>query len=374
MANRDSKWFAATVAAVTVALSAQPASGSTGITVEGVNNYAACNASQLSNQVADASNFLSTMTSGGPVAWYQKNAFYNSDVYDSDFYDPQSTGLWNDYDGSYFDHPYNAISYYSGHGVCKSPNPSIGCTGAASCAQYAATWGIPPGGFTAPAICRRDPGDASGTCSWTWALGPYVCGAADSHGHFVDLGTANHRSNAYVRLGESFYSGNWAGAGTNGGTNLVVFHQSCGAVPDETRFSIMNMPAIAGAHLMATTAVVTGDTAMVANRGSAFATRYLANPYGSVAQAWLDAMPGLSGSTWTNPHTGNTYGGYGGFNGTGAHLIMGNNSTAAAASWQLNNEHWSQLSGDAYDATGWNYWQARWACNYNCSAWTWSLP
>src|SRR5262249_56196202 len=91
--------------------------------------------------------------------------------------------------------------------------------------------------------------------------------------------------------------GGWAGAGLNGGINLAVIDNSCGITPDLYYPELVN--AFAG---VATITLImptrTGDdTADVANRGRAFADRYVANPSSAVGPSWTDAINSVTGGS-----------------------------------------------------------------------------
>lgn len=360
---------------ITIVASEKAEASSNGITIESVNSYSVCfgAGSDLPYSNTDASNFVSGMMSNTTYAWTTRHNYSDGFVYDTDFYDAEATGFSYNHDAYNFDDASNqSISYFSGHGSCPPyPTPYVDCYSKSECDSWASYYGV-PSGFKNPAVCRRDPGYYHGWCTWSWPIVAVTCGSGvnDKHGHVVELGTLNHSPE--VRLGESVNSGTWAGAGTNGGTNLFVFNISCGALPDQSRFTILNLPAMAGAHLYATDAVVNGDTISIPDRGSKFAAKYALNPNGSVAQAWLDSILSITeGSTCDGP--GGTYGGYGGFSGCAGHLVMGMNATATQANWQLNTEGWGGLQLDTNDATNWTWYGSRLQCNYDCNTWTWSL-
>jgi hypothetical protein len=127
--------------------------------------------------------------------------------------------------------------------------------------------------------------------------------------------------------------------------------------------------AFAGIHMMATTMDHTGDTAMVSDRGSSFAARYLANESGSVYQAWLDSMSSIAGTnSFCRSAEGTSYGGGQGFNGCGAHKVTAFGGTSISASNSLN-ETWIQLQDNTRDATGDGYYHYFYRCNYACATW-----
>ena len=186
-------------------------------------------------------------------------------------------------------------------------------------------------------------------------------GTSDANAGFINY-TAGP-----VRWGESTNSGPWAGAGTNGGTNLVVLDISHGVLPTFWYQTLRN--ASAGVHMIATLMTGGGDTMNSAKRGSTFARMWAANPNGNAAQAWLDTMSALPKSE--GQPCGNE-GGHG-FNGCGCHIVVAMDSTAQGATSKMN-EDWIDLRSDERDAKGNNWYSARWQCNYtlpstNQSAW-----
>lgn len=186
-------------------------------------------------------------------------------------------------------------------------------------------------------------------------------GSRDSNG-----GIVNYTSGS-VRWGESANSGPWAGAGTNGGTNLVVLDVSHGILPPYWFETLRN--ASAGVHMIATLMTAAGDTFNISQRGSTFARIWAANQNGNVAQAWLDTMtvlPYLPGDPCGNE------GGHG-FSGCGCHIVVAMDSTPQGAASKMN-EDWIDLRSDDRDAKGNNWYSARWQCNYTlpgagASAW-----
>lgn len=184
--------------------------------------------------------------------------------------------------------------------------------------------------------------------------------AAVTSGQFdANAGIVNY-TGGQVRWGESATSGAWAGAGTNGGTNLVVLDISHGILPTFWYQTLRN--ASAGVHMIATLMTAGGDTANSAIRGSTFARMWAANPNGNVAQAWLDTMSSL-------PATDR-------FNGFGCNIVVAMDSTAQGAASKMN-EDWIDLRSDNRDAKGNTWYSARWQCNYTLSstgAAAWELP
>jgi len=350
-----------------LSLSTMAGATSTGITVETCSQYTyGCGVPVGSGFNVSGEQFLSGMLSVSGTPFYQStwwNDESSPDVYGTDFVDPDATGRSSDDDTDTFDKLGDAISFYAGHGVCDAEGDTGQyCTSAADCTS-------PPSGTSMPAVCRRWPGDSFGGCSYVTPYRFFVssnCSAGYG-------GTVNY-SSGIVRFGESLDSDSWAGAGTNGGVNLVEISASCAASPDRPAELV---PLFAGIHLLAITAVHTGDTAVDSTwntRGGNFAARYAANPSGQVGTAWLDA---LSDSDYRNDWCQNSegtasYGGGFGFNGCGQHQAM-----AADYSRTVTNNHlretWSNMTDDSRDAQGSGWALTMRSCNWDCATWTTKL-
>jgi hypothetical protein len=174
-----------------------------------------------------------------------------------------------------------------------------------------------------------------------------------------------------IRWGESPQSGGWAGAGTNGGTNVVVLDISHGILP--TFWNQTLRDANAGVQLIATLMTAGGDTANVAQRGSTLAAFYRANENSRFSRAWketMNALPATLGGTCLN------LGGGHGFNGCGCNVIMGMDISLERAQGALR-EGWVHITQDSNDALGNNFSWIEWQCNYTLPATdqtAWELP
>jgi hypothetical protein len=193
--------------------------------------------------------------------------------------------------------------------------------------------------------------------------------ALTSGDYDANNGQINYTSGP-IRWGESQNSGPWAGAGTNGGTNLVVLDISHGVLPTFWYQTLRN--ASAGVHMIATIMTAGGDTADSPDRGRAFGKIWAANPAGNVAQAWLDTMSALP------KEEGDSCGNEGGhgFNGCGCHIVVAMDSTSDGAASKMN-EDWIDLRSDERDAKGNDFYWARWQCNYTLPSTgpsAWELP
>jgi hypothetical protein len=190
-----------------------------------------------------------------------------------------------------------------------------------------------------------------------------------SHSNYVFYGQSG------VRWGESPNAGSWAGAGTNGGTNLVVLINSCGL---RAPYYGQNNTLHAGLHLLVGIMPVSNNAAGFADavgdsaRGSylGWYLRYL--PGTSIRASWFGTMnsePQTAGRSCPNLNTNYYYGGGYGVDGCGAYYSISVAQNQDWATWHAYNETWSQVQSVAYDATGnqsgWIYWN----CNYDCDTW-----
>lgn len=328
---------------------------STGIVVESVNDYGPC--CSLPNSIANGDGFLQGMVFPGS-RWHLNERWTDGAVYDTDFVDPAINSLGNDQ--SYFDKPGTAVSYFTGHGTCNagcSTAPLCSTTGACTTPNAAA-------GERMPGTCRFSPMDSPRCCYMTDR-------SAVTHGTGDRFGGIVNYSSGPIRWGESPTSGPWAGAGTDGGTNLVVLDISCGILPTFWAQGVFN--ANAGVQMIATIMVAGGDTAMVADRGATFATFYRANENARVSTSWLETMNSLPAGEGSSCPGG---GGGHGFNGCGCNIIIGMDSTPERAEGAMN-EGWVNLANDSNDALGNQFYSARWQCNYPLSSadqTAWELP
>jgi hypothetical protein len=305
---------------------------STGLVVESVNNYSGNG--DLKQSIANGDGFIRAMTPAGSE-WHVIHRFTDALVWDTDFL--QKTG----WDSSNFDQAGTAISYYTGHGLITPYDevPEHSCASTTQCTN-------PPPGARLPGLCKaaglpgRAPGDTS-RCVYESDRILFVNGIADQFG-----GQVNY-SSGLAKWGESRNSGNWADAGTGGGTNLVVLDASFGVLP--TFWVQQTMPAMAGVHMIATIMPVTGDTNNVSDRGALFGSGWAENPDGAVSLAWLTTMNSIPGS---------------GINGGGCNFVIAYDVTVDRAQQHLN-ENWTDLKNDGWDARGSNFYSARWLCNWS---------
>lgn len=327
------------------------------LTVESVDNYSLRNGPSLKNSIANGDGFIKGMTIEGSP-WVLSTRWTDQNVWDSDFMDAdfRGPGGGRGDDEHNFDQPSTAISYFTGHGFCNAGCPrnlngaSQPCSTTATCNQPDATVGQ-----RLPGTCRFSPLD-NPRCCYMVDRAAAVSGQND-----INNGVVNY-TNGPIRWGESSSSGGWAGAGTNGGTNLVILDISCGILPPFWFEALQN--AGAGVHMIGTLLIAGGDTANVADRGQTFARMWALNPDASVSQAWLDTMASLPASEGR------------GINGYGCNIMVAMDATAQDAGRKLS-ETWSDLRNDSNDAKGNSFYAARWQCNYNFNAKdasAWQLP
>jgi hypothetical protein len=316
----------------TVLLLGVVACQSNGLVVETVNDYGGNHDLQYSH--ADGDNFIAAMTPpAGNGEWRVLARWKDLDVYDTDFLDGDT------WDQSNFDQPGTAISFFSGHGliVPYGESPPHRCSHSAECTS-------PPAGI-GRGVCKAagTPGHAIGdTSQCVYDNQRQLVVNGRSH-LFNNL--ANY-SNGDAKWGESSNSGPWAGAGTNGGTNVVVLDASWGVLA--SFWYEQTNRAMAGVHFLATTLPVTGDYLNDPGRGAAFAKRSWQEHDSSVAHAWLVAMNSIPG---------------GGFDASGCHFVIAYDQDSARALKHLD-EDWSEIKNDGWDSKGKDVYWARWLCNF----------
>ena len=319
----------------------------TGITIEAVDTYnRACG--PLANNIANVDNFRDRMLS---ISGYTRGARWtNRSVWPTDFTDPEAVS--GGADTTNFDRPGDAIAYFSGHGTCDDQT-SNACTRAADCADVTGRQ---------KRCVRFNDNPLAGRCMYSAPRNIVVdkTGAACQN---VDYSTDG------VRWGEDSGAGSWAGAGTNGGINLAVIDNSCGVTPD--LFVPEMLRSFAGVSTIALIMPTRqgDDTADVANRGRAFADRYVANVNSAVGPSWTDAINSVTGGTACA-----FGGGQHGIVGCGAHIAFSVEVDQPRAEWANGIETWQQLRDPANDAIGWGWMAWIFTCNYDCNNHPFILP
>ena len=342
-----------TVAVPTTSTNAQT---STDIIVESVNDYGP--GDQLSNSIANGDGFSQGMLFPGS-RWHAGARYTNTAVYDTDFVDPAINALGKDQ--VFFDRGGRAVAYFTGHGITDHGCSTVACSTTAACTNpNTATGGGVP---RLPGTCRFSPLDSPRCCYMVDRQAVTHSPAEDRFG-----GLINYTSGP-IRWGESPQSGAWAGAGVDGGANLVVLDISHGVLPPFWYETLRN--ASVGVQMIATMMTAGGDTANVPDRGATFAAFYRANENSRVSESWVQTMNSLPASEG-GPCPSVPPGGGHGFNGCGCNIIVGMDNTPARAQGALN-EGWVNLANDSNDAFGNQFYAARWICNYpvppNQSAW-----
>jgi hypothetical protein len=329
---------------LTLCASLAIAQTSTDIIVESVTDYGP--GDQLVNSIPNGDGFAQGMLF--PGSRFTAGARYtNSAVYDTDFVDPAADKRGND--TTFFDRHNRAVAYFTGHGIADHGCSTVSCSTSTVCTNPATAQG--GGAARLPGVCRFSPFDMP-RCCYMVDRQAVTRSPSDRFN-----GRINYTSGP-IRWGESPQSGGWAGAGMDGGANLIVLDISHGVLPPfwaET-FSRAN----AGVQLIATMMTAGGDTANVADRGAVFAAFYRANENGRVAEAWAQTMNSLPASEGGGCPGG---GGGHGFNGCGCNLIVGMDINAPRANASLT-ESWVHLTQDSNDALGNRFFAARWICNY----------
>jgi hypothetical protein len=334
------------------------AQSSSKIRLETVSDYTLTDPSGNSNTDAntEGDGFWSKMTVAG--TGYSAGSYYkDSVVWDRDFLDPQYTGSAND-DDTYTDAAGTGIAVYILHGSCNDITNTT-CTSDAQC--------------TAGTYCPGNSGLKPGTqkvCIRQSTHSFLTASASDAHGHAATYGQAyGSAALASIAWGEDAASGGFAGAGTNGGANVVVAVNSCGFRSRYLGTDTINM--FAGMHsllgAMPTNAVgITGtfntvdfsDTAQWSERGTNLATFILANFTAPVGDAWLNPTMTSHGF---NSRLGSA-------NADGANFIVSKDASLFLVQWHTQTESWWGAQVEANDSVGLGYWWWRWGCNYNCLA------
>jgi hypothetical protein len=305
---------------------------SNGLVVETVNDYGNPN-TNLPNSAADGDGFVNALTPpDGNGEWRVISRRKDGDVQDTDFLEPNDTNA--------FDPSGAAISFFSGHGALApyGENPPHRCSHSSECTT-------PPANAGPRGICKAAglPGHAVGDtsqCVYSNDRSLLVHGNLDKF-----RGFSNYSGGA-AKWGESSKAGNWAGAGTDGGTNLVVLDSSWGVLA--SFWVEQTNRAMAGVHFLATTLPITGDYLNDPGRGAAFGKAWAQDSQSSVAQSWLVAMNSL--------HNG-------GFDESGCHFVIAYDSDPALASSHFD-EDWISIKDDQRDAKGAGFYSARWLCNF----------
>jgi hypothetical protein len=327
---------------------------STDIVVESVKDYGP--GDQLDNSIANGDGFMQGMVFPGS-RWHWRGRWTDNSVFDSDFVDPSANSLGHDQSSYSFDTPGTAVAYFTGHGILADGCSNEKCSSTTGCSRP----------LTGPPVlvsCRYSPIDSARCCSM-------VDRALVTHSTFDRFSSVVDYTGGPVRWGESPQSGGWAGAGTNGGANLVVLDISHGVLPPFWYQTFSN--ANAGVQMVATLMTGGGDTKNVADRGAIFATFYRVDERARVSESWVETMNSLPSSEGDACPGG---GGGHGFNGCGCNIVIGMDNSRERAFGALR-EDWVNLANDSNDAYGNQFYAARWVCNYPLTSTTgsaWERP
>jgi hypothetical protein len=314
----------------------------TGVTIEAVDDFhGACNPTNY--RIENAQKFREPLVNAG--AFTEGATWFDPDMWRADFVE-SSDSYGFDREGNV-----DAIAFVSTHGNCDDTTNDT-CTSSSTCTN-------PPQWRSLPGVCLPQGYIVDwgywGTCVYNYRRSIYLQNCTE-----IDYSTG-------VRWGESGSSGNWAGAGTNGGANFVVIDNSCGVRPGLWLEGTQLM--FAGMNTVALVAVHRGwgdDNWDNDQRGAAFAARYSNNPNSSIAWSWRDAINTIDagiGAPCTLPGGG---GGHG-IKGCGSHFTMSADIDCGWADWAATAETWNDVRADWADSWGRNCYKGYIMCNYNCS-------
>lgn len=313
-----------------------------------MNNYGDGECRDLPYSIANVDNFRNQMLS---ISGYTAGIRQTDElVLPADFTDPER--IAGGIDTIRFDRPGDAISYFSGHGSCDDQT-NTACTSTAGCSDIAAL---------EKRCLRYTDSPLQGRCVYSRPRNIVV----DQTGTSCQL--VNYSTNG-VRWGEDPSAGSWAGAGTNGGINFAVIDNSCGITPDLYIPELLNAFAGISTIALIMPTRVGDDTADVANRGRAFADRYVANVNSAIAPSWTDAINSVAGGSSCAFGGGNH-----GVVGCGAHIAISVEVNQERAEWANRIETWEQLRDPANDGIGWGWMSWIYTCNYDCNNRPFVLP
>ncbi|MBK7583144.1 MAG: hypothetical protein IPI67_23465 [Myxococcales bacterium] len=191
-----------------------------------------------------------------------------------------------------------------------------------------------------------------------------------SHGNLVNYGrTYPGATVSTIGLGEDAASGAFAGAGTNGGTNVAFIVNSCGL---RARYwnaaTVKFFAGVHSVHMLVPVAawkdlngfLYTSDARTEPQRGIDVAIAAVTNPNSAVASAWLNSTQAGYGFT-SVPIGGGTPANHS----WGCMMSIGRGHTQADANWHANQETWAQAKSESNDAIGSAYSRASIYCNYD---------
>lgn len=280
-----------------------------------------------------------------------RTLYTDSSVFDTDIIDTARNSSGQD--NYYWDKGGLAVSYFSGHGKCPVSIAPPGWCPANNDTNCPCSYGYQcPSGMQ----CQVRP-DGNGTCNNENASTLVTSSPGDSNGHAVRYWSGV----AEMALGEGSYPINWAGVGTAGGTNIAILNTSCGAQPNY--FWYGQRPMFAGVHSVFSQLVVYGDVSGGYQWGGILASIISANVNAAASTAWFDAMGQVTVGGAACPGNG----GWNGYSGCGANLVVSWAESTSMAYWHVATETWYLGRSDTSDALGNGYAQALLRCNYDCN-------
>ncbi|HEY8042055.1 MAG TPA: hypothetical protein VIF15_19765 [Polyangiaceae bacterium] len=329
------------------------ASAANGLSLETVSDYTLWYPDGSANTDLDTegAGFWNAMTAPGtlwtPTHWYKDNS-----VYDTDLYDPDRTGFSGDNDSGNFDPANTGISMVMAHGECGDVT-TVNCASDADCGLGS--------------YCPGEPllAGESKTCIAESYRRIFTSSTHSQHNNQVWYGSQLFQSPLRnLAFGEDASSGSFGGAGLNGGTNVAIIVNSCGA---RSRYVGDFLPMFAGVHTVMMTmptaayrdksgTVAFSDTRQWSARGSTFANFILTNTNAPATDAWFNPTMSSNGFMSTD-----------GEHAFGAQIALASDSTWAATTSHLFNESWLGTTFESNDAKGNGYFGAWFACNYDCA-------
>jgi hypothetical protein len=332
------------------------AENTTDIAVEGVSAYAACGNANLDG-AQEARGFHDGMLQAGS-GWTEGIHYYDGNVYDTDFLDPDSSGDPRDYDMLNSDKPGAAIAFFMVHGNCSDAT-TRSCKTTTDCGSHGYCPGGPPA--STPSACVLHISEEIITCS-----------SGSSHNNNIYYAPGN------IKWGEDAASGAWAGAGTNGDNNVVFLVNSCAGRPPYVYDQSGEFAGMQLLNIMMPTGNLArsfGYSDMIdwSLRGSNLASCALMNQNGAIRDCWaavLDSSPAnITGTGCPNLDSNFTYGGAKGFSGCGANVSIAMDSTPANALYDFNMT-WLEAKTNYSNGINNYYWWAH--CNYDCATYPFS--
>jgi hypothetical protein len=321
---------------------------------------------QVVEEVASFINYAiypNPYSSYGPFLTYTvgltDSAFWDCDGIDGELPNWNHPGTGAD-DCLMFDRTDSSYTYIAAHGDCSDWNPSnsyqnnTACTSTSQCTN-------PPSVAIGPGVCIRLPSSGStpnpnGQCVYAEAKALYLNSNSPSlcFSNILEYSTGNN-----VRFGESNYSGNWAGAGENGGTNVLFMTNSCGLRPNLEFWQIYNLfGGLQVLGMMMPISPSTSDTEDAPGRGVALGEIISINPFSSIGDGYLSSIEFLDDS---------------GFSGLGASVAWSvgpgadwDTSLITRDWWQATYNNGDNFNGDNMTGIG--------LCNYDCETFTPVIP